>query len=115
MIIKFAKFFPVISTQRLCDLPADLIRSASQRIAVQVRISLRGGDLLVTKQLAEDRQPESAAGSEARERVPQVVNANSFEPSAHCNHLPGSVKIGARLVGKDARYDISPKARQIGE
>lgn len=53
----------LLSIYRFGDLAGDHIRSAPDGIDVKVRVSLRGTGLSVSKQLADDGQPEAGAGS----------------------------------------------------
>jgi hypothetical protein len=59
----------------------------------------------MTQQLANDRQAESACGTEARVGVPQIVQANTFN-CAPRHRLPRSFQISARLLGIVARHNV---------
>ncbi|MGD9657655.1 MAG: hypothetical protein AB7U61_08460, partial [Methylocystis sp.] len=56
---------------------ANRIRGASDRISVEMRITLGRCRLRMTKELADDWQSEASAGSYTGELVTQVMNANA--------------------------------------
>ena len=75
-----------------------MIGRAAERVGVEMRIALRRARARVTEQLADDRQPEAGAGTEARMRVPQIVNAQPSESGPLSDRAPGPVEVGARLL-----------------
>src|SRR5277367_528632 len=58
---------------------ADRVDSPAHRIGIEVGIARRRRGLRMTEQLADDGKSERSASAEAGERMPEVVNANSFE------------------------------------
>jgi hypothetical protein len=59
-----------------------------QRIIIEVRIPSGRCRLGVTKQFADDRQPQSGTGSHRRMRMTQIMNTNPSQASAFGNGLP---------------------------
>ena len=51
-----------------------MVGRTPERVNIEVGIFLRCRGLGVTEQLTNDRKPEASAGTEARMRVPQIVN-----------------------------------------
>ena len=54
--------------------------------------------LCVSEQVADDRQTETGACTDARETVTQVVNAGIFDTGPFADGSPRPVKVGARRL-----------------
>ena len=76
-------------------------------------IALRGFEIRMTEQLANDRQPETGSGADACEGVPQIMEPETCQISSLGNQRPRSLKVRTWLVGLGTGDDKLSDARQI--
>ena len=69
-------------------------------------IARRRRGLRVAEQLADDGKPERGTGSEAGERMPEVVNAKAVEIGDPDHRAPRLVEVGAGSARKRAGDDV---------
>ena len=69
-------------THRSRDLATDAIRSFAQRVRVQVRIAGSSGCVSVPEELADQGQAKASTSANARMRVPEIVDTNTFQTGA---------------------------------
>ena len=76
----------------------NLLRRLAQRIVGEMRVSLRRARLRVAKQAADDWKAQPPSCPDAREAVPQIVEARVVaEPGALAHEVPDVPKRGEML------------------
>ena len=95
----------------------DLLRRLAERIVGKVCIALSCSRLRMTEQAADDRKAQAAARADARECVPQVVQARVLaEPGALPDEVPDVPKRSqmlARLVAGENPLALARLAQPI--
>ena len=74
--------------QRRCQLTTNQISRRSQWPIGQVRIALRRRRLAMPEDPTNQRQPDTAAGANTREGVPEIVNTNVVDPGQFADAMP---------------------------
>jgi hypothetical protein len=94
-----------ICQHRRCQLISDEVRAASQWVSIEMRIASRRRRLRMAEKLSDDGKPEACAGTDRRERVPEVVDTHSLKPSVPLYGAPGLLEIRPGRIGAGSRND----------
>src|SRR5262245_8872434 len=70
-------------------------------------VALRGARLGVPEQPADQQHAKATPGSHGSERVAQVIDANTAQPSVLADHGPACSQRGQRTVRSLARENIA--------
>jgi hypothetical protein len=76
-------------------------------------ISLRGFEIRMPEQLANDRQVETGSSTDACEGVPQIMKPETCQISSFGNQPPRSLKVRTWLVGFGTGDDKLSDARRV--
>jgi len=93
-----------------CNFSSDDIRRATKRVIVEMSISLRCFHICMSKQLSNYWKSQSATCTDARKRMPQVVNSNTFQTRSLTDQFPWPLEIRSRFFRIVARNDESADA-----
>jgi len=78
-------------------------------------IAACGLGALMTKQFADDREPEIAAGAGRGEGMPKIVQPDRTEHSTIADGLPGTLQIVPGVFGPQASNNVVAGARKAFE
>jgi hypothetical protein len=92
---------------------ANDVGRAPERVRVEVRISRDGSGLRMTQELSDDWQAEAGARANRCEGVPQVMDADAFEPRVPLNRSPSRLEVGTKSIDVRSRDDKGTSALAI--